>query len=224
LINSKSPGMKRNHFAIKRVILILLVCLMPISMLAQKVNPDTLNLEQLNLYKHKAVVMRNTGIVLTSCGPVITVVSYYLMQFLETDSFWVPFFTGIASTVVGIPLWAAGGIRMNIGELLTLNFDELNLYKGKAITLRNTGMILTFSGIGLILTGIIAIKIHDQYTYDYSYFPDAAMLVGLASTLAGMPLWAVGSGRKANAELTLQKFSIAPEGSMALGLGMTIRF
>ena len=213
--------MKRNHFAIRRAILILLVCLMPLSMLAQKVNPDTLNLEQLNLYKHKAVVMRNTGIVLTSCGPVITVVSYYLMQFLETDSFWVPFFTGIASTVVGIPIWAAGGIRMNIGELLTLNFDELNLYKDKAVTLRNTGRIVTLSGIGIMVAGLIAAN-YLQNADNYSY--GVVELVGVAATLVGTPIWVVGGGRKANAELTLQKFNTVPEGSMAFGLGMTISF
>jgi len=214
--------MKRNHFAIRRAILILLVCLMPFSILAQKVNPDTLNLEQLNLYKHKAAVMRNTGIVLTSCGPVITVVSYVLGVTSEKNIFIVFTGAGIAATVAGIPLWAAGGSRMNIGELLTLNFDELTLYKGKAVTLRNTGRIVTLSGIGLMVAGLIASSMQD--IDNYSYIPGVVELVGTASALVGTPIWAVGSGRKANAELTLQKFSIAPEGSMALGLGITIRF
>ena len=100
--------MKGNHFAVRRVILILLVCFMSCSAMAQKVYPDTLTLDQLNLYKHKAVTMRNAGIVLTSCGPVITVISYIAGVTLEADIFLVFIGAGIASTVVGIPLWAAG--------------------------------------------------------------------------------------------------------------------
>ena len=37
-------------------------------MIMRKVNPDTLNIDQLNLYKHKAVKMRNTGRALTLSG------------------------------------------------------------------------------------------------------------------------------------------------------------
>ena len=61
--------MKRNHLAISRVILILLVCSIPLNIMAQKVNHlDTLNIDQLNLYKDKAVKMRNTGRALTLSG------------------------------------------------------------------------------------------------------------------------------------------------------------
>jgi hypothetical protein len=49
-------------------------------------------------------------------------------------------------------------------------------------------------------------------------------MVGIAATAVGIPLWLTGSSRKAKAELTLQKFNIESEGSMALGLGVTIRF
>ena len=49
-------------------------------------------------------------------------------------------------------------------------------------------------------------------------------LVGIPCTAVGIPLWAVGGKRKTKAELTLQKFNIAPENSMAVGVGITIRF
>jgi len=48
--------------------------------------------------------------------------------------------------------------------------------------------------------------------------------VGLVSTIVGVPLWAKGAKRKAEAELRLQSFNIVPENSMAIGLGITIRF
>lgn len=49
-------------------------------------------------------------------------------------------------------------------------------------------------------------------------------LVGITTTIYGIPFWAIGGSRKAKAELSLQKFNIVPENSMAVGLGITIRF
>jgi hypothetical protein len=49
-------------------------------------------------------------------------------------------------------------------------------------------------------------------------------VIGSVTALVGVPVWAVGGSRKAKAELTLQKFNIVPADSMALGLGITIRF
>jgi len=48
--------------------MILLLCFTSSIILAQKVKLDTLTIDQLNLYKNKAVTMRNTGIILTSVG------------------------------------------------------------------------------------------------------------------------------------------------------------
>jgi hypothetical protein len=138
--------MKRNPFIRRRIILIILLCLMPISILAQKVNPDTLNLDELNLYKEKAVTMRNTGRIVT--------------------------LVGLGVTVTG----AVFGIYALSGDIYA--------------------------------AGIAAI----------------CGVAGLATTIVGVPLWAVGGSRKAKAEVAVQKFNIAPEGSMAVGLGITIRF
>ena len=151
-MHCKSPRMKRNSFAIRRAILILLLCLMPISLLAQKVNPDTLNLEQLSLYKHKAVIMRNTGMIIT-CG--------------------------------GIGMAGAGML-----------FAYENGYGDLSYLDENGAISLA------VISGV----------------------VGIASILVGVPLWATGGSRKAKAELSLQKYNLAPEGSMALGLGITITF
>lgn len=44
------------------------MCLISSSLIGQKVNLDTLNLDQLNLYKGKAVKMNTAGIILTAGG------------------------------------------------------------------------------------------------------------------------------------------------------------
>lgn len=43
-------------------------------------------------------------------------------------------------------------------------------------------------------------------------------LIGISLTVVGIPLWAVGSSRKAKAVLALQKFNISAANSMAAGL------
>ena len=140
--------MKRNHFAIRKVILILFVYLMPISILAQKVNLDTLTI------------------------------------------------------------------------------DELNMYKDQAVRTRNIGIGMTFGGIGVVAVGFIVPYAIASYTGDDApwYIAGFAGAVGLVSTAIGIPLWTKGAKRKAEAELKLQTFSIVPENSMAVGLGITIRF
>ena len=121
-------------------------------------------------------------------------------------------------------------------NLDTLNIDQLNLYKEKAVAMRNTGRALTLSGVGVFATGFVIGIImmntpgqnnsHDDMNGLLSGFYVICLggLVGIPCTLAGIPLWAVGGSRKAKAELTLQKFNIASKNSMAMGLGITIRF
>jgi hypothetical protein len=118
-------------------------------------------------------------------------------------------------------------------NLDTLNIDQLNLYKDKAVTMRNAGMILTFVGVGIVVTSTIVDHIPNTPNPDHPDDPShegvsifaiaIADMVGIATTIVGIPLWAVGGSKKAKAELTLQKFNIAPENSMAIGLRITIR-
>ena len=103
----------------------------------------------------------------------------------------------------------------------TLNLDELNLYKDKAVTMRNAGRIVTLVGLGVTVTGAAFALSGDIYAAPYAVICGVA---GLATTIVGVPLWAIGGSRKAKAEIALQMFNIAPEGSMAVGLGITIRF
>ena len=149
--------MKRTTFSIRKVILILLLSFVTNTIIAQKINPDTLDIDQLNIYKDNAVKMRNTGIIMTSCGIGLVFASY----------------------IVGVM----------IGENPS---DEQDGSWG------DYSVSLSVIGIG--------------------------GMAGIATALVGIPLWLTGGSRLAKAELSLQKFNMVPEGSMALGLGITISF
>jgi type VI protein secretion system component VasK len=115
-------------------------------------------------------------------------------------------------------------------NLNTLNIDQLNLYKDKAVTMRNAGMIMTFGGVGVTAISLILVGAAFQadggwlVTDNAAYVLIGAFYGGIITTVVGIPLWAVGGSRKTKAELTLQKFNIAPENSMVVGLGIRLRF
>jgi len=181
----------------------------------RKVNPDTLSIDQLNL--KKAVSMQKTGMFLTITGVAsVTAGMLIIYSAINSDSgggfrLLIPLIYGIPSTLAGTTLWALG-VRSK--KLLSLDINELNLYLDKAVRLRNAGMILTLGGIGMAVPAFLIPSTDSVLPFS----------LGLVSTVVGIPLWATGSGMKAKTELTLQKFNIVPEGSMAVGLGMTIRF
>jgi hypothetical protein len=112
----------------------------------------------------------------------------------------------------------------------TLNPEQLNLYMDKAVKMNTAGIVLTAGGIVIVATGLglltsYALRIpydewDDSVTNSYAFLT----LGGMATTIAGVTLWAVGGSRKTKAELALKNLTVSPEGSMAVGLGITIRF
>jgi hypothetical protein len=125
----------------------------------------------------------------------------------------------------------------------TLNIDQPNLDKlkavdmRKAVNMRKAGMILTFSGVGILIASNIVgftianIQSDDPYNYPWGggFIAGAYILiignsVGLATTVVGTPLWIIGGKRINKIALALKTFNIVPENSLALGLGITIRF
>jgi len=103
----------------------------------------------------------------------------------------------------------------------------------KAVKMEHTGMIMTSCGIGVVFASYVVgvlIGPSDSPTgtiNDYAvalYVIGIGGMVGIASAAVGVPLWITGESRKAKAELTLRKFNVAPVGSMAFGLGVTISF
>jgi hypothetical protein len=130
----------------------------------------------------------------------------------------------------------SGSITAQKIDLDLLDIDQLNLYKEKAVKLRNTGRTLTLSGVGVMVTGFVTgvIMLNNVEPHGPPEDPHGSLLgfaviglsglVGIPCTVVGIPLWAVGGSRKSKAELTLQKFTLAPEKSMAVGLGITLKF
>ncbi|HBE43509.1 MAG TPA: hypothetical protein DDW27_20380 [Bacteroidales bacterium] len=136
--------------------------------------------------------------------------------------------------VIFILCLVSGGLTAQKIKPETLDIDQLNIYRHKAVTMRNAGMILTLSGVGIVTTSTIIGNLpgdrdpdgtgdpaHDGISIWAIAFAD---MVGVSLAIAGIPLWAVGGSRKAKAEIALQKFQKAPETPIALGVGVTIRF
>ena len=110
----------------------------------------------------------------------------------------------------------------------TLNIDQLKVYKDKAVKLRNTGLILTFSGVGIVAAGYIASGIwsgsNSLEGWDALGPLSIGTLIGIPTSIVGVTIWGIGVTRKTKAEIALMKFDIKPENSMALGVGITFRF
>lgn len=128
--------MKRNLFSKSRIILIFLLFLASSSIMAQKVNLDTLNFKQLNQYMVKADKIRNAGMILTFSGVGIVAAGYITsaiwsssnsLEGWEVFKTLIPFYLGaligIPISIVGIPLWAIGGIRNTKAEIALKKFD-----------------------------------------------------------------------------------------------------
>lgn len=129
----------------------------------------------------------------------------------------------------------SGNIMAQKVNLDTLTVDELNLYKHKAVKMRNAGIIVTFSGLGIVATSYIVgnsianIPSDDPYDPNKNELKGLAVgllsgMAGIATIIVGIYLKATGENRYAKAELNLQKFNIMPENSVALGVGITFRF
>ena len=112
-------------------------------------------------------------------------------------------------------------------KLDTLIIDQLNVYKDEAVKLRNTGIIVAFTGVVIIAAGWNT-YVHSGMegwgviVEEGSYF--ISTYVGIPTAIVGIILCLNGSIKKSLAEIAIQKFNIVPENSMALGLGLTIKF
>jgi len=110
----------------------------------------------------------------------------------------------------------------------TLNIDQLNNYKNKAVKLRNAGKILTIGSAGIFTLGAIVSYNMDKNgtggEFGSAYPLILGTIVGTGAFIVGVPLWTVGRSRMTQAELTLKRFDIAWENQMAVGIGISIKF
>lgn len=114
-------------------------------------------------------------------------------------------------------------------NLHTLTTDELNLCRDKASNMRNAGMIMTLAGFPIYVAGVLlwvnyALETPAEERGGSEPILYAVMTVGGAiSTIVGINLWTIGS-RRMKAGVTLKAYNIKTENSMAVGVGITIRF
>lgn len=143
-----------------------------------------------------------------------------------------PFYIKIVILTLLLCLMSCNLLAQKV-KLDTLNIDQLNIYLEKAVKMRNTGRVLTLGGGGVMVTSIIigVIALYAPEPSDCKCGPPPGLFyvglvgaAGMTTAIVGIPIWAVGANRKANAEFTLQKFKIINENSIALGLGITLRF
>lgn len=114
-------------------------------------------------------------------------------------------------------------------NLDTLDIKQLNLYLNKANNMRTAGLILTITG-GVI--SATTFRLFLKYIFEHGFWGDPTEpntyvilnMCGDASMIVGIPLWVTGKVRRGKAQIALKKFDIRPDNSMALGVGLTLRF
>jgi hypothetical protein len=110
----------------------------------------------------------------------------------------------------------------------TLNIDQLNLYRDKAVKKEKAGIILTIAGGAAALTGTILMNnlsdeesdpTNPKWQNDFTL-----TFVGGIALWTGVPLWIIGSDRKHKADLALKKFEVRPDNKTAIGIGLRKSF
>lgn len=87
-------------------------------------------------------------------------------------------------------------------NLDNLNFKQLNQYMVKAHKMKNAGMILTFSGVGILAIGYVTSAIMmAQPKKPYEYMEDVipyliGISVGIPIAIVGIPFWTIGGTTK----------------------------
>lgn len=118
----------------------------------------------------------------------------------------------------------------------TMGITHLNTDMHKAIAMRKAGIIITFTGIGIIAAGGITSLImaanppddpDEDPWHDLKDLVPVALggLAGIACIVVGVPLKVIGESRiNGQAKLSLKGLEIVPKNSLALGVGITLRF
>jgi hypothetical protein len=136
----------------KKVVLLFLVFGFVLNLMAQyKINLDTFDHDQLNLYKGKAVKLKTTGEILLGGGAGVFLTGYFVARNIAKNSnedFWTVLnnasaalvlggLIGISSAVTGISLIITGNNRISKAEIALKKFD-LKPDNSMAIGLRLT--------------------------------------------------------------------------------------
>ena len=126
--------------------------------------------------------------------------------------------------------------RFDVNSINDLSEIQLNYALERAQANVKTGKILTYSGIGAFTVGmfIAATGINgfwnglDEDDLNRYAAGSVLMLVGMGSTMVGVPFWVAGSHRKRQVEIALLRLdNVAYTGfkpTQPLGLSLTLRF
>ncbi len=121
----------------KRKIIFFILFVVGLNLLAQKNNRlDTLNLDQLYLYKEKAIKLRNAGAIMTVTGGVAFIAgSKLLLNYIRTQPIkdWasdpepniysVLYLCGAVTFIIGVPLLLTGSNRKTKVDIALKKFD-----------------------------------------------------------------------------------------------------
>jgi hypothetical protein len=133
--------MKRRLF-LAAILTLMFLSLDPGNAMSQKINPDTLNTEQLKIYKTNAYKMQTAGIILTIAGGVLTTSSlFFMFRTVSTEPIWdwntrsantygILFLGGCASMGAGIPLWVVGSKRQAKAEIALKKMNVVPVNSG----------------------------------------------------------------------------------------------
>ena len=142
--------MKRNLFAVRITILIIILCLPHGCITAQSSGHRSVSIDQPDLYKDNAANMKTTGMIMTLAGLPVYVTGFFLLinyaietPVEERGGFEPKLYAGMTiggaiSSVVGVNLWVAGSRKLKAEVAVkTFNINTASpVAVGLGITIR----------------------------------------------------------------------------------------
>ncbi len=90
--------------------------------------------------------------------------------------------------------------------------------------MKRAGTIITLAGASTAITGIYIYSNSEDNDEQSMTLGTNLFLGGATITCVGIPLWIIGGIRKSKGMIALKKFDIDTDNSLAVGLGLTLRF
>jgi hypothetical protein len=102
--------------------------------------------------------------------------------------------------------------------------SNIEIYKNKTLFMKRAGTIITLAGASTAITGIYIYSNSEDNDEQSMTLGTNLFLGGATITCVGIPLWIIGGIRKSKGMIALKKFDINTDNSMAVGLGLRLRF
>jgi hypothetical protein len=102
--------------------------------------------------------------------------------------------------------------------------SNIEIYKNKTLFMKRAGTIITLAGVSTAITGIYIYANSEDNDEQSMTLGTNLFLGGANITCVGIPLWIIGGIRKSKGMIALKKFDTHTDNSMAVGLGLKLRF